>query len=491
MKLLQELIQVDKEADQAVYLQITNAFIRNIRRGKLRKELKLPGSRKIAGLLRVNRMTVVAAFDELRAQGWIERIPRKGTFIRKDLPDIQPESLTEDESVGYFPDTTSFHLDAGGEDEFPTMKRSSSYKLEINDGFPDIRMAPADHLFRTMRSLSKREVFKKYLKYGGPHGTNKLRKVLALHLRDTRGLPVSKENILITRGAQMALFLISELLLKSGDQVIVGEPGYFGANRTFKRRGAKLHYVPVDEKGIDVDTIEQICKKHSVRLVYAIPHHHHPTTVTLAPERRLHLLELAARYNFAIVEDDYDYDFHYASRPVQPMASLDQSGNVIYAGTFTKTLAPAIRLGFVVGARNLIDALAQQRRAVDWQGDHLMEAAIAELFKDGTIGRHIKKSVKLYKQRRDHFCELLHTHLKPHINFSIPDGGMSVWVAFKDVSLPELSERTAENGLRISDGRVYNTHEQNYNSLRMGFASLDKDEQVQAVNILRQSLKNI
>jgi len=135
-----------------------------------------------------------------------------------------------------------------------------------------------------------------------------------------------------------------------------------------------------------------------------IPHHHNPTTVTLTPERRIRLLELSVKYKFAIIEDDYDYDFHYASKPMMPMASLDRHGSVIYIGTLTKTLAPAIRIGFMVAPEHFIRHAVWLRKALDTQGDSLMENAIAGLYKDGTIASHIKRSVKLYKERRDHLC---------------------------------------------------------------------------------------
>jgi GntR family transcriptional regulator / MocR family aminotransferase len=228
----------------------------------------------------------------------------------------------------------------------------------------------------------------------------------------------------------MSIYLASRLLIKQGDTVIVGEPGYFGATLTFQQVGAIIHRVRVDDKGIDVDQVEAVCKKKNVRLVYVIPHHHHPTTVTLPPERRIRLLELAVKYKFAIVEDDYDYDFHYASNPVMPMASLDHYGNVIYIGTLSKTLAPAIRIGFMVAPQNFIKAAAEFRRSVDRQGDSLMEVALASLYKNGTMARHIKKAVKLYRERRDHFCALLDQKLGDKVSFKIPDGGMSVWTKF-------------------------------------------------------------
>lgn len=488
MLLLQELLRTDPTSPVPVYLQLTNSFIHHIRSGRLRKGLKLPGSRELARLLKLNRMTLVAVYGELQAQGWIEMLPRKGTFVRKDLPELKPRKLQQADEVFQLPSRPlfSFHSPVA---TFPTTDYPDGNKLIINDGFPDSRLAPVQELVAAMRSRFKIKANRKYLMYGGPAGTGILRQVLADFLKDTRGLPLTAGNLLITRGAQMGIYLAASALIRPGDCVVVGEPGYFGANRCFLQLGAAIHRVPVDHEGLLIDAIEEVCKKKKVKLVYAVPHHHYPTTVTLTPKRRIRLLDLAARYRFAVIEDDYDYDFHYASKPMMPMASLDRHGSVIYIGTLTKTLAPAFRIGFMVAPEGFIEAVSHLRRSMDWQGDSMMENAIAALYHDGTISRHIKKSVKLYRERRDHFCKLLQSELAEHLSFNVPDGGMSVWARFASCDLQWLSAEARKKGLVISDGSLYNTGHTNYNSLRMGFASLDFSEQEQAVGVLKMCLE--
>jgi len=288
---------------------------------------------------------------------------------------------------------------------------------------------------------------------------------------------------MITKGAQMAIYLATDLLVKPSHHVVVGEPGYFAATLGFQQAGAIVHRGPVDDFGIDVNMIESLCKKKKISLVYVIPHHHHPTTVTLTPERRIRLLELAAKYQFAIIEDDYDYDFHYTSNPVLPMASLDHQGNVIYIGTLSKTLAPAIRAGFIVAPEDFINAAAYRRRWIDRQGDNLMEVALAELYRNGTMSSHIRKVLKIYRERRDHFCALLQDKLGNRITFKVPDGGMSVWTTFIHGDLKQVAARADKKGLTMSDGRFYNLFK-NYNATRLGFASLNLKEQEKAIEIL-------
>ncbi len=491
MQLVTELLKIDRSSDTPLYLQITNAFIQNIHLGRLRKGLKLPGSREIADALHINRMTVVAAFQELDAQGWIETLPRKGTFVKVDPSTLSPKKLSDDRNEFTLPQKTGFKYDGGPDakdvlsPDFP-----SAGKIILRDGgYPDVRLAPMEDLVRKIRSLSRISSNKKYLMYGNAQGTLYLREHLAAFLCDTRGLRITPDNILITKGAQMAIYIAASLLVKQKEEIIVGTPGYIGAQSTFKQIGARINYVSVDEDGLDIDAVEKICKQKSIRMVYVIPHHHHPTTATLTPEKRIRLLELAAKFKFAIMEDDYDYDFHYDGKPMMPMASLDLNGNVIYLGTLTKSLAPAIRLGFIVAPVEFIRAAAHFRKYIDSHGDSIIENAVAEMFKDGTIARHLKKSVKLYKERRDHFCTLLTNELGKHVAFKIPEGGMLVWVTFLKKNLPLISEKALTKGLIMGNGTDYDTKRKKYNAVGMGFASLNFKEQEKAVHILKEILE--
>jgi GntR family transcriptional regulator/MocR family aminotransferase len=258
-------------------------------------------------------------------------LPRRGTFVAKNIPEIKPKKIKADQTISTYADKANFGFQFKPLFSFPAGGTPPN-SLVINDGFPDIRLAPTEALFRELRRLGKQRAFRKYFHYGSPQGPGMLVDTLATFLSDTRGLPISPKNVMITGGAQMAFYLAATLLIKPGDHVIVGEPGYFAATFTFQQAGGIVHRVPVDDFGIDVDAIESLCKKKKISLVYVIPHHHHPTTVTLIPERRVRLLELAAKYKFAIIEDDYDYDFHYSGTPVLPIASLDPNGSVIYVG---------------------------------------------------------------------------------------------------------------------------------------------------------------
>lgn len=261
MWILKELITVNPDLKTPVYIQICNAFIQNIQLGRLRRGARLPGSREVASMLGINRMTMVAAYDELQAQGWIQMIPRKGTFVKEDLPELHPRRIPSPLDKFTIPATTSFSFDEKRIVPIETSDFPRPDKIIINDGFPDPRLAPIEDLTRCMRSLSKFAAQRKYLMYGGASGTDLFRETLARFLSDTRGLPISKHNVLSTRGAQMGIYLACRVITKPGDDIIVGEPGYTGANLTFLQLGLKLNRIPVDKDGLSVDLVERICKK--------------------------------------------------------------------------------------------------------------------------------------------------------------------------------------------------------------------------------------
>lgn len=492
MSIIESLVSINKDSPVPVYLQIANCIIAQIRRGVLKPESALPGSRVMAETLNVHRKTVVAAYDELYAQSWVDSYPRKGIFVAKNLPDISPKSLKENIPADSFPGKTYFEVDEKRVPVSKLYKPAPQHNLVINDGFPDTRLAPVELLVREYRRFGNYQFTSKYLMYGPEQGSENLRVELARFLFETRGMQLKPENILITKGVQMAMYLTAQVLLSKGDVAIVPEPGYPTANDVFRYAGAELAYVPMDDHGMDLNAVEDICKKKKVKLLYVIPHHHRPTTVTLSSERRMQLLELAMKYRFAILEDDYDYDFHYSSSPVLPLASADYYGSVIYVGSFCKTIAPGIRIGFVAAPQNLIVQLAKLRRMIDRQGEQLLEEALANLLKNGDIGRHLKKSNKIYHERRDLFCSLLREQLGDYVSFKTPDGGFAVWLQYLNgLNAGQVSQKANEMGLTISNGEEYFSQSVNTQFIRAGFASLSPKEIEEGVGILGKAVKKL
>ena len=489
MQPLSTLLQIDKSDRVPVYLQIANRLTDLIRTGIIQSGHQLLSSRQLSDNLKVHRKTVVRAYEELLAQGWLESRKGSGTFVASHFPEIKPHQLLEKQAdVLNSKKVAGFAFENRPHLHRPVLKHVSS--LRLDDGFPDPRIAPLEELSRAYRTqlLTGNSYIK--LGYGDTMGTYWLRQELSTYLNETRGLKTSPENLLVIRGTVMGLYLASTGLLKAGDNVAIAEMSWSSARMNFIQAGANIFKIPADEYGICVDALEEICKKNSLRMLYVTSHHHYPTTVALRADRRLQLLGLSEKYGFIIFEDDYDYDFHYLSKPLLPLAGADQAGMVIYCGSFTKAISPAFRVGYLVGSENVINHLAQLRRIIDRQGDNMLENAIAELLQNGIIQRHLRKSLRTYRHRRDVFCEMLRTELSNYLNFQIPDGGMAVWTKFDiGINLIDLSAKAKQKDLFIADGADSNITSGNLNGLRLGFASSSTNELEQSVAIMKSLLK--
>ncbi len=482
------VIKIKHPCSVPLYLQIANSIAAEIKESRVHPGARLPGSRAMSDLLEVHRKTVVAAYEDLEAQGWLEIHPSKGAFVNTRLPEKRPARLATNLPKIGFPEKTGYEVESYENIHEPTYP--PLHILGLHDG-PDLRLVPTQLISQTYKSILTRKANIQHLRYYDVEGNLYLRTQLSEHLNESRGLQTTPDNIFINRGSQMAIFMASMALLKPGDIVLAGDPGYYYAERVFTHFGAKVVRIPVDEHGLRTDIIRDFCEKKCVRMLYITPHHHWPTTVTLCAERRMELLEIANKCNFAILEDDYDYDFHYESSPLLPLASADTNGMVIYTGSLSKTFAPFLRIGFLVAPQNLLKEIGKRRQIIDLQGDYAMEQTIGELFRLGEIKRHMKKALKIYKQRRDWFCDTLTDQLGDRVSFKKPEGGMSIWAHFDPAfPLPQVAEAARKRGLAITNGKIYNkASDQTWNSARLGFAGTNLEEIEFAVGVLKEVMK--
>jgi GntR family transcriptional regulator/MocR family aminotransferase len=482
------IVVIQKDSSSPVYLQIANAIIQEMKKGRIGPGIKLPGTRQMSELLQVHRKTLVRAYEELDAQGWIEMHPSKGTFTSKELPEINPRRFyAKAENRNQYPGETGYRVRINADIHTPVLPMRNI--IGFHDG-PDVRLMPVNELGRAYKSVLSRAVNLRYMSYVEEAGVQKFREILSDYLNSSRGLQTGFENIMVTRGSQQGLYLLSSVLFSKGDHVIVGDTNYYYADHCFENAGVKLVRVHVDESGIDIHAIEKICLRKKIRAIYVTSHHHYPTTVTLTASRRITLMELSEKFGFVIIEDDYDYDFHYASSPILPLISADVKGMVVYIGTLSKTIAPAIRTGYVVAPPNLILELARIRQLMDTQGDPIMELALSDMFLSGEIRRHMKKALQEYHHRRDFLCAQLIGKLSDVIEFRIPDGGLALWAKFnRSVPLPPLKAKLLAQGTILSDGLVHNTTQVSMNATRMGFAWMNQKESEKAVSILVKTIR--
>ena len=470
----------------AVYLQIAQQIIDEIQRGRLAPSTAMPGTRDLSKKLKVNRKTVVLAYDELIAQGWLTTQTRRGTFVSADLP-----NFTNLEGTHQIRAQTTAGIESTTDSPI-SYQLPSANTIEFNDGIPDTRLIPCDTLSRAFRHtlLGSQKATK--LGYGDPRGAIELRHAIATMLNMERGLNVDENKICITRGSQMGIFLAARVLTKHDDYVVVEDLSYPPAREAFRSCGARILTVGHDKHGIDVLGLEKLCKQYPIKAIYVTPHHQFPTTVIMTAERRLKLLMLAKQYDFTIVEDDYDHEFHFSHRPVFPLASTNHGDKVVYVGSLSKVLAPGLRVGYLVASKAFIDRCAHEVMLIDRQGNSITELAVAELMVSGEIKRHIRRTFKIYNDRRNALMHLVSTHLNDFVSFDEPSGGLAFWLRLNQgLNIYALEKSALSKHVRILPGTLFSATAEVTHAIRLGFGSLEIDELTVGINKLQDAFREI
>jgi GntR family transcriptional regulator/MocR family aminotransferase len=473
------------EGGQPVFLQIARAVSDAVRVGRLRPGQRLPGSRRMAEALGVHRNTVLAAYAELTAEGWIDAAHGRGTFVSLAIPDDPPRPPAR---RGATPRRPGFALPAAAPPELRAAHHTRPGALVLAGGVPDLRLVARAPLWRAYRRVLSRAP-SELLGYGDPRGHLRLRAALADMLAATRGLAATADDVVVTRGSQMALHLVARAIISPGDLVAVEAFGYRPAWEALRSAGARVVAVPVDGDGIDVDRLRAIALRRRLRAVYVTPHHQYPTTVAMSPARRLALLALARERGVAVIEDDYDNEFHYQGRPILPLASADTAGSVVYLGTLSKVLAPALRVGYLVAPPAVAHRITAIRAITDGQGDPVTECAVAELIEDGEIQRHARRVRGIYRARRDALAAALGRHLAGVLSFQVPPGGMALWAAARrGIDVDAWATRARAAGVIFSTGRDFTLDGRPRPFLRLGYAQRNEAEITEAVRRMAASV---
>jgi len=481
--------RIDPALPTPIYLQVIAAIIRDIERGRLAPGTYLPSSRQLSAELGLNRKTVVLAYEELIAQGWLESAGTRGTTVATSFPDPVSRNRTATPHLRRAADKPQPQYRI-----LPTPERPLALPggdgIKLDEGAPDGRLFPTETLAQAYRAALRRSASENYLQYRDPLGTPALRTAIADMLRHQRGLTIGPEEVCITRGSQNGLFLAAQALLRPGDAAIVEELTYEPAIAAFRVLGARIIPVRFRDRAIDVEAVEQACRRHKVRAIFLTPHHQFPTTRELRPDRRLALLTLAKQFGFAIIEDDYDHEFHFASQPLLPMAAYAPD-QVIYLGSLSKLLVPALRVGYVVAPEPMIRALGHYVSLTDGMGNSVTEDAVAQLITSGALRRHARKVHKIYAQRRARFAEKLRETFGTRIAFDTPDGGLAFWLRFPGTDLVALEDQARALGLRFASSASFVANPEAERGLRIGFASLNNAEADNAIQALAKALDRV
>lgn len=478
---------LDRQSHIPLFLQLSRAIANDIRRGRLRPGMVLPGTRTLAKALDLARNTVLAAYEELARQGWVEMQAARGAVVSNALPDTTPKKFSPKANLrAEMPEDIPYSLA-----EVPKTYLAAPYgnlPYGMAGGLPDARLIPSATIGRAYRRVL-RSAKRAPLMYADPAGHPRLRAAFADMLRRERGLATSEQHVMVTSGSQLALSLVARTLTRPGDLVVIEDPGYHAAAQAFRLAGAKVEPLPVDEHGLQLDALEALLARATIKAVYVTPHHQYPTTVALSPGRRMRLLELARQHRFAIIEDDYDHELHHEGRPLLPMASADDDGSVIYIGTLSKVLAPGLRLGYVVAPLPLIEALRAHRSYIDLHGDQVLEMAVANLLEDGEVERHVRAMQKVALVRRDALVEAMEQHLGEVVSFTRPQGGMALWARVqKGIDVEAWAERARQKGVAFSTGARFFHDGKPRSFIRCGFVMLSEKELREAVVIMKKTL---
>jgi len=367
--------------------------------GRLRPGERLPPTRELAQRLEVARNTVAAAYERLTAEGFLTARVGAGTFVG-------PLSQKRRRSAPAGGDVRARPIWASVKPM--TAQPPGTYDFRV--GLPDWRLFPLE-TWRRLVAGELRAAVLRSADYRDPMGHPALRAAIARYIGISRSVRASAGDVLVTHGAQQGLDLISRVLIEPGACVAVEEPGYPPARQLFQSHGASVVGVPVDAEGLDVSAIPRAAK-----LVYVTPSHQFPTGTPMTLSRRTALLEWAQRRGGVIIEDDYDSEFRYSDRPLEPLQSLDRAGRVIYVGSFSKTMLPMLRVGFVIAPGSLQPALHAAKQLADWRGDLVTQGALARFIDDGLLSRHIRKATRVYAARHELITTTLAKDFAPFLD---------------------------------------------------------------------------
>lgn len=389
--------------------QLYQALRARVLDGRLGSGTRLPATRDLAAVLALSRNSVVRAYDQLYAEGFIESRVGDGTYVSQlgklstQLPTGLSRGLSTDLSTFCASDTedlssqpaASGSLQRLENHHLPTPRSGPSRAFRV--GVPAFDLFPFE-VWAKLQAGFWRNPAPEALGYGDPAGERPLRELIATYLRRSRGLSCDAGQIVITSGAQEAISLCAQLLLQPGDGVAVENPGYRAAGHAFAMAGATLRGIPVDDEGMDC---ARLAEYPECRLAYVTPAHQYPTGVTLSLARRLALLAWAERQDGWIIEDDYDGEYRYSGAPLAPLAALDRQGRVLYVGTFGKIAFPALRLGYLVLPRRLVQAFSQARALAVRHSEVGTQCVMAQFMAQGYFQRHIRRMRRAALARRN------------------------------------------------------------------------------------------
>lgn len=480
-------LSLSESSGVPMYRQLYEQVRAAILDGRLRPGAQLPSTRGLAEELAVARNTVMGAYEQLLAEGYLEGETGSGTYIARTLPDeilhaprLRPSKNQLRTSVGVSRRGQIFSRDL-------MRLRYDDPPKPFRPGIPALDRIPFDLWSRLLAKYSRRLPME-FLAYGDPGGYRPLREAIAQYLAAARAVNCETDQVIIVSGAQQALDLAARLLLDAGEEAWIEDPGYNGARAALLAAGVKPIAVPVDQAGVDVEAGERLSPR--ARMAYVTPSHQYPTGVTMTLARRLDLLRWAERRNSWILEDDYDSEYRYASRPIASLQGLDTKGCVMYCGSFSKVLFPSLRLGYLVVPPQLAESFTCAKAVLDRHSPTIEQAVMAEFIAEGHLARHIRRMRMLYLERQTILLESLRCDLAGVLDVRSHEAGMHVvgWLE-KGKSDGVVSRRARQLGIVAPALTTYRERSGGRGGLVLGYAAYNERQIRQAVKQLAAALE--
>lgn len=493
MPLVQQCIQLDSSTPVPLYRQLYRDLRQAILSSKLLPEMRLPSSRSLAAELDISRNTVLEAYDQLAAEGYLESRVGSGTYVAQELPD----ELLRVEGQSHL--DAAFESTSGESAASPLSERGnllsnidlSAFRPDekpcaFRPGLPALDSFPIETWSR-LASRRWRSLPSSMLGYRESSGYPPLREAVSDYLQNSRRVDCSPEEVLIVSGTQQAITLTAHVLLDPGDRAWIEDPGYPRARGAFRWAGARTVPVPLDEEGLTLDRASP--DGEDAHLAYVTPSHQYPLGMTMSLPRRLELLNWAETSGAWILEDDYDSEYRYEGRPIAALQGLDKSNRVIYVGSFSKVLFPALRLGYLVVPEPLVDAFAAAKSLVERCPPLAPQMVVTDFLDEGHFNRHLRRMRTLYAKRQSVLIEALNDTLGNRVDVSSDEAGLHLTVFLGDgLDDRDVSAALRRRGIVAPPLSFYASRPLDRDGLVLGYAAITEEEIREGVRAIAEAL---
>lgn len=482
------LVDLKRSNGEPLFAQVANQIVVLIGSGSLKVGDRLPSTRSLSEQLKVNRSTVCRAYEELAAMGYTESSPGGYTTIRRRMAISSSHSVEvpEGNEPHWQPSRTLTEVEELLDRH--TCSDHSFTGIDFRPLSPDPQLMPVDDFRRAMdRVLAKSGI--SLLAYGDEKGYGPLRAMVAGHMQQ-HCVTASEENIVLTESVQNGLDLMLRLAVRPGDRVAVEMPTYNMVIPLLRCHGAQVVAIPMREDGMCLDSLERAMQEAPLSLVYTMPNFHNPTGITTGQEHRERLLQLCERHNVLILEDGFEEELKYNGRVVLPIKSMDRKGMVVYLGTFSKTLFPGVRVGWMVADSRIVRQLHVLKRTCEFAMPIVCQAAVYQLLKEGKYGLHIKRMHRIYRKRMDAALRAIGRYIPEGVAVVKPNGGYSIWMELEGSTIgeEELLSALRGKGVAVSAGSLFYIDSADKTCFRISIGHLNEEAIEEGIRRIGQVL---